>query len=210
MEYASYGRCHHYCCMHDTRSLPKVGLHLINILRTGKMIVLAFVILAGIAAILPSVSTFHKHTDGFSTTQRNFSSIWSGSSTQPLITQQHYSRPYTAFVATTGPMLCLAKHENPVSIFKFAASIALSIVSAGYFLVNVACFCTMETEDFRASAVVAGGHFLTNVFGNVADERILPWLIILSAFENVVATSFAQARVNPEFGRSGLLPWSSL
>ena len=94
-----------------------------------------------------------------------------------MITQQHYSRPYTAFVAITRPMLCLAKYKIPVSILKFAASVALSIVSAGYFLVNVAFFLApWRRKAFRASAIVVGGHFLTNVFGKVADERAYSYI----------------------------------
>ena len=37
---------------------------------------------------------------------------------------------------------------------------------------------------------------------------MLPLFIIISAFGNIAATSFAQARVNQELGRDGLLPFS--
>ncbi len=188
---------------------PKAGLHLINLLGTGKMVILAFVILSGIASILPSASSFHTEADRLSVAQQNFSNIWSGSSSQPYDYATALLKILYCFRGYNTVNSILSEVRNPISTLKLAAPLALAIVSAGYFLVNIAYFCAVEKEDFRTSGVVVAGHFLTNIFGKVVGERILPWLIILSAFGNIAATSFAQARVNQELGRSGLLPWSN-
>lgn len=56
--------------------------------------------------------------------------------------------------------------------------------------------------------MVVAGHFFRNIFGRVLGENVLPVAVVVSAFGNIAATSFAQARVNRELGRDGLLPFS--
>lgn len=66
----------------------------------------------------------------------------------------------------------------------------------------------VELDDFRSAGVVVAGHFFKNIFGQVIGENVLPIAVVVSAFGNIAATSFAQARVNQELGRDGLLPFS--
>jgi amino acid transporter len=193
------------CVIHAR--FPRAGLHFINVLGTAKMVILAFVIISGVVAVCPTISSGVK-ISGLTIAQRNFSDIWSGSSTRPYDYATALLKILYCFRGYNTANAVLSEVRNPIPTLKRAAPLALTIVSAGYFLVNVAYFCAVEKEDFRTSGVVVAGHFLTNLFGEVVGEHILPWLIILSAFGNIAATSFAQARVNQELGRSGLLPWS--
>jgi amino acid transporter len=52
------------------------------------------------------------------------------------------------------------------------------------------------------------GVFFRNVFGNSAGARALPAFVALSNLGNVLAVSFAHSRLNQEFAKEGLLPWS--
>lgn len=84
---------------------------------------------------------------------------------------------------------CPREIRSPVSSLNLAAPLALIIVSAGYLLVNICLLLRGEEKDFCTIGVVVAGHFLTNPLRKAFGERVLPWLISFSAFENI-----AQAR----------------
>ncbi|KIM96755.1 hypothetical protein OIDMADRAFT_131189 [Oidiodendron maius Zn] len=186
------------CLMH-TR-LPKLGLQTINVLGVGKMVILLVVILSGGSMHLPYTLT---------TAQRNFSNIWAGSSNQPYDYATALLKVLYCFRGYSTANQVLSEVRNPVRTLRIAAPLALSLVSASYILANIAYFLAVEQEDFRNSGVVVAGHFFRNIFGDIIGERVLPCFIIISAFGNIAATSFAQARVNQELGKDGLLPFSN-
>jgi amino acid transporter len=207
---------------------PKLGLRIINVLGISKMLILVVVILAGIASMVmhtgrPSPlassrldfsSAIDAGIDGdttmptLSTAQRNFSNIWAGSSTQPYDYATALLKVLYCFRGYSTCNQVLSSVRRPVQTLQIAAPIALGLVSAGYIIANIAYFLAVEKDDFRTSGVVVAGHFFKNVFGVTIGERILPCFVVVSAFGNVAATSFAQARVNQELGRDGLLPFA--
>lgn len=207
------------CVMH-TR-LPKLGLQTINVLGVGKMVILLVVILSGMASLIMGMGRSREgagdHSSGGSmhlpytltTAQRNFSNIWAGSSTQPYDYATALLKVLYCFRGYSTANQVLSEVRNPVRTLRIAAPVALSLVSASYILANIAYFLAVEREDFRNSGAVVAGHFFRNIFGDIIGERVLPCFIIISAFGNIAATSFAQARVNQELGKDGLLPFSN-
>ncbi|KAK4941534.1 hypothetical protein LTR10_018553 [Elasticomyces elasticus] len=172
-------------CLIHARA-PSTGLRIINILGVGKMLILAAVILSGLASISRTSTS-----NAPSVASQNFTSIWEGTSTKPYNYATALLQVLYCFRGYNTANQVMSEVRNPISTIKIAAPVALSIASVGYILANVAYFCAVEKEDFRTSGVVIASHFLRNVFGPV-------W-----------ATSFAQARVNQELGAQGLLPMSS-
>lgn len=75
-------------------------------------------------------------------------------------------------------------------------------------LANVAYFAAIPKADLAASDVIVAGLFFRNVFGAGAAARSLPVLVALSNLGNVLAVSFAHARLNQELAKEGLLPFS--
>jgi amino acid transporter len=204
----------------------RLGLQIINVLGVGKMLILVIVILTGLAGLTMGVgrghltlvdrrigghevNEVHMPTYMLTTAQRNFRNIWDGSSTQPYDYATALLKILYCFRGYSTANQVLSEVRNPVRTLRIAAPIALILVSLSYILANIAYFMAVEIEDFRSSGVVVAGHFFTNVFGDVVGERILPCFIIISAFGNIAATSFAQARVNQELGRDGLLPFAT-
>ncbi|KAL1965429.1 hypothetical protein VTN77DRAFT_5685 [Rasamsonia byssochlamydoides] len=192
-------------CLIHART-PKLGLKLINILGVVKIIIMFVVVILGFASLFSGQERKPSQT----TAERNFKNIWAGSSTQPYDYATALLKVIYCFRGYSAANQVLSDVKNPKKTLRLAAPIALGLVSVGYILVNVAYFLVVDKEDFKTSGVVGGAHFFRNVFGEVVGERILPCLIILSAFGNIAATSFAQARVNQELGCDGLLPFSSL
>lgn len=199
------------CTMHA--KFPRIGVYAINVLGVAKMIILAFVVFSGLAAGLISLRNVSSDADtpqSQTTAQRNFSNIWAGSSSSPYDYSTALLKILYCFRGYNTANTVLSSVRHPVPTLKKAAPLALLIVSASYVLANIAYFCAVEKEDFRQAGVVLAGKFLKNLFGETVGKRVLPWLVIISAFGNVAATSFAQARVNQELGRFGLLPYSDL
>lgn len=93
-----------------------------------------------------------------------------------------------------------------------------------YVLANVAYFAAIPAQELADSGVIVAGLFFKNVFGDSAGARALPAFVALSNMGNVLAVSFAHARVNqgspqskppsfsltprPEFAKEGILPFS--
>lgn len=205
----------------------RLGLRIINVLGVGKMLILVIVILSGIAGALMGVGSatsmlYRRRLYGgmgsfdsinelprLSTAQQNFSNMFAGSSTQPYDYATALLKILYCFRGYSTANQVLSEIRNPIPTLRIAAPVALSLVSIGYILANIAYFLVVSKEDFRSSGVVIAGHFFRNVFGEVVGENVLPFFIIISAFGNIAATSFAQARVNQELGKDRLLPFST-
>ena len=86
--------------------------------------------------------------------------------------------------------------------------LAVGGVTILYVLANVAYFAAIPKSDLANSEVIVAGLFFRNVFGNSASVRSLPVFVALSNLGNLLAVSFAHARLNQEFGKEGLLPFS--
>ncbi|KAH8908243.1 hypothetical protein BR93DRAFT_944951 [Coniochaeta sp. PMI_546] len=177
---------------------PKLGLRLINVLGIAKMLILVIVILSGIVGDVAPRST----------AQRNFTDIWAGSSTQPYDYATGLLKVIYCFRGYSTANQVLSDVKNPVRTLKIAAPIALTLVSIAYLAINVAFFLVVDKDDFRSAGVVVAGIFFRNVFGPGIGSHILPLFVIISAAGNIAATSFAQARVNEELAKDGLLPFT--
>lgn len=196
-------------CLIHARA-PATGLRIINVLGVGKMLILAAVILSGLASVGQIFSPISNVDGGGpSIAKQNFTSIWAGTSTKPYNYATALLQVLYCFRGYNTANQVISEVRNPISTIKVAAPVALTLASIGYVLANVAYFCAVEKDDFRTSGIVVASHFLRNIFGPLWGERILPCFIIISAFGNIAATSFAQARVNQELGAQGLLPMSS-
>lgn len=199
---------------------PKLGLRLINVFSVMKMLMLAIVVLCGIAGGLMGIGADKtvlstRRTDPSftyatpqSTAQRNFSNIWAGSSTQPYDYATALLKIIYCFRGYNTANQVLSDVKNPVRTLKVAAPVALTLISLAYLTINIAFFLVVDKDDLRSAGVVTAGIFFRNLFGPGVGTHFLPLFVIVSAAGNIAATSFAQARVNEELAKDGLLPWS--
>jgi amino acid transporter len=199
---------------------PKLGLRLINILGMAKLLIIVVVVLSGIVGGLLGVGRdrellMRRRLDvplsdvtPRSTAQRNFTDVWAGSSTQPYGYATALLKVIYCFRGYSTANQVLSDVKNPVRTLKIAAPIALIIVSVAYLAINIAFFLVVDKDDFKSAGVVVAGVFFRNLFGTGAGSHILPIFIIISAAGNIAATSFAQARVNEELAKDGLLPFA--
>ncbi|KAL1856114.1 hypothetical protein Plec18167_000263 [Paecilomyces lecythidis] len=200
--------------------LPAVGVKTINILGILKMLIIIVVVVLGFLSAFwqlssgPDERIINSRSETISIPEsiarQNFSDIWAGSSMQPYDYATALLKVLYCFRGYNTANQVLSDVKNPSRTLRIAAPVALALVSVSYILVNVAYFLVVDKDDFKASGAIVGAHFFGNIFGPVVGESVLPLLIILSAYGNIAATSFAQSRVNQELGKDGLLPFPSL
>ncbi len=63
-------------------------------------------------------------------------------------------------------------------------------------------------REFAASKEIAAAVFFTSVFGPGPAEQALNFLVLLSAFGNLLAVLIGQSRMIREIGRQGVLPFT--
>lgn len=199
---------------------PRAGLKLINTLGVAKMLILVVVVVSGVAGGIMGVGADRESAiiEGrrvdlamngnapSSSAQRNFSGIWEGTSTQPYDYATALLKVIYCFRGYSTANQVLSDVKNPVRTLKIAAPAALAFVSVAYLAINVAFFLVVDKDEFRSAGVVVAGTFFRKVFGDGLGEHVLPLFVVVSAAGNIAATSFAQARVNEELAKQGVLP----
>lgn len=203
-----------FCAVHAR--YPRLGLRLVDALGALKILILIAVVIAGVAGGLMGVGSdgedrgrANAAMDGdapSSTAQRNFGALWEGTSMQPYDYATALLKVLYCFRGYSTANQVLGEVRNPVRTLQVAAPIALGLVSVAYLAVNVAFFLVVDKEEIRDAGVVVAGVFFRKVFGDGLGAHILPLCIVISAAGNIAATSFAQARVNEELAREGILP----
>jgi amino acid transporter len=206
-------------CYAHARS-PRLGLRLINTLGVAKMVILVIVVVSGVAGGIMGVGADRESaiiegrrvdlamsgSTPSSSAQRNFGDIWEGTSTQPYDYATALLKVVYCFRGYSTANQVLSDVRDPVRTLKIAAPAALAFVSAAYLAVQVAFFLVVDKDEFRSAGVVVAGTFFRKVFGDTLGAHVLPLFVVVSAAGNIAATSFAQARVNEELAKIGVLP----
>jgi amino acid transporter len=185
--------------------LPKWGMRLFNVLGVFKAVVLLFIVFAGFAAIAG-----HRRVPD----PRNFDNAfrlevgdgYGGGGAYAYATA--ILRIVYSYKGWENANYVLGELRNPRKTLAVAAPLAVGGVTILYVLANVAYFAAIPKSELAKSEVIVAGIFFRNVFGDSAGARSLPAFVAISNLGNVLAVSFAHARVNQEFAKEGLLPWS--
>jgi amino acid transporter len=189
--------------LHSTA--PKWGIRLFNVLGVFKVFILLFIICSGFAAI-----SGHLKIDK----PNNFENAFTLEVTDDYGGGDAYGycqallRIIYSYKGWENANYVLGEIRNPRKTLAWSAPLAIGGTTILYVLANVAYFAAIPKADLAKSEVIVAGLFFRNVFGNSAGARSLPAFVALSNLGNVLAVSFAHARLNQEFAKEGLLPWS--
>ncbi|KIM60088.1 hypothetical protein SCLCIDRAFT_16388 [Scleroderma citrinum Foug A] len=187
---------------------PGVGVKLQDTLGLFKFGILVLIAVSGLFSLVG--------VPGFSVGQlyeqpRNFtwSSFWEGSniSANALINGIHFG--IWSYVGYSNANFALAEFRDPIRTIKHAAPFAVFLVTFVYIFVNIAFYAVVSKSDILNSRTITAALFFRNLYGP-ATEGILSALIALSILGNMLALSFARGLMIQEFGREGILPYSSL
>lgn len=184
---------------------PKWGVRLFNVLGVFKVVVLLFIVFAGFAALagrlrIESPNNFENAFAIESGEGYGGGGAYAYSNALLNIVYSYKGWENANYV--------LSEIKNPKRTLTIAAPLAVGGVTILYVLANVAYFAAIPKSDLATSEVIVAGLFFKNVFGDSAGARSLPAFVALSNLGNVLAVSFAHARLNQELGKEGLLPLS--
>ncbi|KAL9615997.1 MAG: hypothetical protein Q9160_009084 [Pyrenula sp. 1 TL-2023] len=184
--------------------LPKWGIRLFNVLGIFKVVILLFIVFTGFAALAGhrKVPNPHNFDNAF---RLERTENYGGGGVYDYATA--LLRIIYSYKGWENANYVLGEVKNPRKTLLVAAPVAIGGTTILYVLANVAYFSAISKEDLATSEVIVAGVFFRNVFGNSAGARALPAFVALSNLGNVLAVSFAHARLNQEFGKEGLLPF---
>ncbi|PGH00844.1 hypothetical protein AJ79_08096 [Helicocarpus griseus UAMH5409] len=97
--------------------------------------------------------------------------------------------------------------KDPIRTLRMSAPASLIIVAVFYILCNIAYFAAVPKDDLKAGKQIAASLFFTAVFGSSNAARGLNFLIVVSAFGNLVTNLIGQSRLIRECGRQGVIPF---
>ncbi|KAL2127288.1 hypothetical protein VTI74DRAFT_10964 [Chaetomium olivicolor] len=186
-------------------TLPKWGIRLFNVLGVFKVAVLLFIVFSGFAALAGRrlVPDPHNFDNAFAIESGEGYGGGGAYAYSNALLNIVYS-----YKGWENANYVLSEIKDPRRTLTIAAPLAVGGVTILYVLANVAYFAAIPKSDLATSEVIVAGLFFKNVFGDSAGARSLPAFVALSNLGNVLAVSFAHARLNQELGKEGLLPLS--
>ncbi|KAF5553401.1 high-affinity methionine permease [Fusarium napiforme] len=184
---------------------PKWGIRLFNVLGVFKVVILLFIVFSGFAALAGHrrVPNPHNFDNAFRIEDGDGYGGGGAYAYSNALLNIIYS-----YKGWENANYVVSELKHPKKTLAIAAPIAIGGVTILYVLANVAYFAAIPKSDLAKSEVIVAGLFFRNIFGESAAARSLPAFVALSNLGNVLAVSFAHARLNQELAKEGMLPFS--
>ncbi|OJJ55215.1 hypothetical protein ASPSYDRAFT_184836 [Aspergillus sydowii CBS 593.65] len=179
--------------------LPNWGVRGMNVIGVIKIILLLFIVVTGWVVLSGRV---HSVQDPYA----SFHNSFAGSATSSNLYATALFKVLNSFSGWSNAAYVLNEIHNPVRTLKIAAPTGLGICGMLYLLANVSYYAAATPEEVSNSGTTVASYFMGKVFGSAA-ERALSVLVAISAFGNVMTVTFAQARVNQELAKEGVIPF---
>ncbi|ORY04546.1 amino acid permease [Clohesyomyces aquaticus] len=184
---------------------PKWGIRLSNVLGIFKVAILTFIVFSGFAALAGHRKVPNPHNFDKAFRQETGDGYGGGGA---YAYSTALLRIIYSYKGWENANYVLGEIKKPRKTLTIAAPLAVGGVTILYVLANVAYFAAIPKSDLAKSEVIVASLFFRNVFGNSAGARSLPAFVALSTLGNVLAVSFAHARLNQEFAKEGWLHFS--
>lgn len=172
-----------------------------NIVGMIKIFVLLLIVVAGWAVLGGAVSK-----ERIPNPQASFQNSFAGTSSSGYYWAIALFKVLNSYTGWSNAAYVLNEVKNPVRTLKIAGPLGLGTCGVLYMLANVAYFAAATKEEVAASGQTVASLFMSKVFGT-AGEKAISALVAVSAFGNVMTVTFAQARVNQELAKEGVIPF---
>ncbi|KAJ9245058.1 hypothetical protein DTO169E5_925 [Paecilomyces variotii] len=179
--------------------LPKLGVRGMNFITTVKIITLLFIVVTGWVVLSGRV---HRVQDPHA----SFRNAFAGSVHSGNVYATALFKVLNSYAGWSNAAYVLNEVKNPVHTLKIAGPLGLLICGVLYLLANVAYFSAATPQEIANSGSTVAAYFMLKVFGKAA-QRALSVLVAISALGNVMSITFAQARVNQELAKEGVIPF---
>ncbi|KAF5861198.1 hypothetical protein ETB97_000511 [Aspergillus alliaceus] len=163
--------------------LPNWGVRGMNVIGVMKVILLLFIVVTGWVVLSGRVSSVPDPN-------ASFHNSFAGSATSSNLYATALFKVLNSYSGWSNAAYVLNEIRNPVRTLKIAAPIGLFICGTLYVLANVAYYAAATPKEIANSGVTVASYFMA-----------------ISAFGNVMTVTFAQARVNQELAKEGVIPF---
>lgn len=169
----------------------KTGILIQNSLGWAKILVVIIMLFASLVAFLRTGVPGSAPTVNFLSWEEIWrDSNWRWGAVSTAIFKVSYS--YAGYDNVNNVM---NEVKNPIRTLKTVAPAALLTICIFYLLLNLAYFSVLPVDEVRSSGELIAGLFFQKLFGHGPAQTILPILIAISAFGNVMVVTFALVRL---------------
>ncbi|KAJ2006578.1 hypothetical protein GGI04_001476 [Coemansia thaxteri] len=139
----------------------------------------------------------------------SFSHSFSGTTRSARAYAAALFKVFFAYAGYTSLNYSIDELRSPVRNLPRAAMGGLLLTTALYILSNVAFFVVLSPAAIRDADTAVAGVFFSAALGAAWGQRVVPALIALAAFGNVMCATFSASRVLLEAAREGYVPWAA-
>ncbi|KAH8650506.1 high affinity methionine permease [Tricladium varicosporioides] len=179
---------------------PKIGVKLMNLLSSIKVVVLLFIVGTGLVVLGGGVKSIPDP-------KASFRHAFAGSVRSPGPYATALFKVINSYAGWNNAAYVLNEVKEPQRTLKVAAPLGLFICAVLFIFANVAYFTAATPQEIAKSGITVASYFVGKVCGPTA-QRTISVFIALSALGNVLTVTFAQARVNQELAKEGAIPFS--
>ncbi|KAK7539111.1 high-affinity methionine permease [Phyllosticta paracitricarpa] len=177
----------------------RFSLHLSNAIGLIKVLTLVFISIAGLVCLGGNTKVADP--------MRNFHNSFAGTSSNGYSMANALVKITFSYSGYQNAFNVMNEIKDPIKTVRKSAPAALWLVAILYILCNVAYFAAVPAEAILESEQTVASLFFSAIFGTRA-ARGLNFLVVMSAFGNLLAVLIGQSRVIREIGRQGMLPWT--
>ncbi|KAF9880069.1 high affinity methionine permease [Colletotrichum karsti] len=180
----------------------KYSLWLVNVIGVLKILTLVFISIAGLVVLGGNV----KHIPD---PKANFRNAFEGTTTNGNDLSNALVSIVFSYAGYNNAFNMTNEIKNPIPTLKRNGIISLATVAILYMLCNIAYFATVSKAEFAEASEIAAAVFFSKLFGDSkAAANVLNFLVLLSAFGNLLAVLIGSSRMIREIGRQGVLPFT--
>ncbi|KAJ6787991.1 hypothetical protein PWT90_01103 [Aphanocladium album] len=200
---------------------PKFGIKLQNFLGWVKIGVVVFMIFCGLYVVIFRPDTGMPVGDS----QLSWDRLWHDSNWNWGVLCTALFKVFYSYSGLENITNVLNEVKDPIKTLRSVTRTALATACIMYFLINIAYILVVPLDEIKGSGELIAALFFQRIFGANFGGRILPMVVALSAFGNVLVVVFAmvstapqilnhansvKARLKHEVARQGLLPFSDV
>ncbi|KAJ2741463.1 hypothetical protein GGI20_005170 [Coemansia sp. BCRC 34301] len=161
--------------------------------------VLLLVLIAGVGCVGLANGLHSPRSDAFH-------DAFHGTSRNPHAYASALFKVFFSYSGFTSLNYSIDELRSPVRNLPRAAMGGLAVTTVLYLLCNAAFFVVLSADAVRDAGTAVAGVFFSSALSPVWGQRVVPALIGLAAFGNVMCATFSASRVVFEAAREGYLP----
>ncbi|KPM38200.1 hypothetical protein AK830_g8354 [Neonectria ditissima] len=182
----------------------KWSLRASNVIGAIKILTLVFISIAGLVALGGNIHHVPNPT-------ANFKNAFAGETPNGNDLSSALVSIVFSYAGYNNAFNVVNEIKNPIPTLRKNSSVALIIVFILYFFCNIAYFAVVPKAEFAEAKQIAASLFFNKLFkDSKAAANVLNFLVLLSAFGNLLAVLIGSSRAIREIGRQGVLPFTDI